>query len=247
MANMEHQAAPAPSGGKTWEDYRLRYEDQSLKAFESHCAAAGNTVLVAYLLWKAPASLKLPEGELWGVALMAAAYAYLTYNVHVVGSLAKRLYKNADRIKGRKPTARVLQADSTRLLQPGPLGPLQLVVTRIAKHIARKKPRPVPFVFLIGLLIAVVLLVIGLMLAPLALKTWELTPLWPGHLRIVLQIIVLSGPLYQVTRLFFRFCRPYILELSAHARTLARPWLVGVVQAASDYFDQRGLGADADG
>lgn len=234
------QAQPDRSmAKKAEEEYRRRYEDQSLKAFESHSTAAGNTLLAAYLIWLAPGQLKLPDEPGLQSVLMAAAYAYLTYNVCVIGKLIKRLYRNAESLRRlQQSSVKFLEADSHRLLLAGPLGPFQLTVTRFARYVANKRPGPLRFALLFAGLVAVVALIAGLILAPLARRAWALTATWPLSGRILLEILVLAAPIFQVTGLLFRFCRPYMAQLQKDAKSHAFSLVFKLTSRASNYFDQ---------
>lgn len=231
---------PPQLAGKSAEEYLLRREDQTLSAFQSHTATVGNTLLAAYILWILPtAEVQEKSKELFQdkqllqLLLMCAVYMHITYNIYVIGSLTKRLYYHATKI-AQNPNAKILKADSTRLLQPGPLGILQWASVRTAKSIANRKSGRVLFLLRFTGGMCVVALMVTLLLAPLIGTVFAYSNRWTVAFAAALI------PSFQGIRLFFRYSRPYVFEIRGQAGAILRP----AFEWFSDFFDRRSIWDD---
>lgn len=227
---------------KLVEEYRRRYEDQTLRAMESHSNAFGQALLAAYLLF--PANILLYKAEnkaAYQLPLMLALYVYMTYTMKVLGSLVKDVTRNAERLRSlHGGTAAALAGElklihlhSSRIKLASPLGPLQWASIATAEQVATTMNHWSFWLWVIAGL-AVLLLILGFLLFPLAGVLWAY-PAW--------SLAALGVPGYYGARLCFRFPRYLVKLIRSNIRANAgrlrlRERFMKVYSWLSEWFDQ---------
>lgn len=243
MAGTSNQLLQPQGSGdkKVSEDYLRRYEDQTLKAMENHSNAFGQALIVAYLLF--PARAFLEHRPVYQLPLIIALYAAMTYNMMVLGSLAKDVVNNAQRIRmlhvpsgaSNSSSLKLIKLDSSRIKLAGPLGPLQWASLYFARKIADSAtswtfwPWLIAGFLLLSLILIFLLFPLAGFLINVAKKPWGL--------------IAILFPSYYGTRLCFRFARPLIYQIrynilaSADSFQLKKRF-VDLYTALSEWFDR---------
>jgi len=216
---MSELGSMRPEDRKTIEEYLRRYEDQTLKALESHSNAFGQALLAAYLLF--PADILLHNAchpERYRIPLMIALYLYMTYNMKVLGSLVKDVIETVEKIRVLHSgiPLKLIHWNSSRIKLASPLGPLQWVSIRIARKIAASAA---VWSFWIWVLVGLVLLALILLflLFPLV-GVLSGCPLW--------SMIAVLLPAYYGARLCFRFPRPLVYLIRKSIQANARRFRV---------------------
>jgi hypothetical protein len=225
------------------EEYRRRYEDQTLRAMESHSNTFGQALLAAYLLFPAEILLDKAENkELYQLPLMLALYVYMTYTMKVLGSLVKDVTRNAERLHrlhaGTSAAAagdlKLIHLYSSRIKLASPLGPLQWASIVTARKVAMTMNHWSFWLWVIAGL-TVLLLMLGFLLFPLA-GVLRKCPVW-------IHLAALGAPAYYGARLCFRFPRYLVGLIRSNIRANAgglrlRERFMKVYSWLSEWFDQ---------